>query len=41
MRSEIVAYELDSKVAWAPAIHPRGALSHIIGTLDPTGHGWI
>jgi hypothetical protein len=42
MRSEVVAFEADRRTAWAPAIHPPGALSHIIGELDPSGHiyGW-
>lgn len=40
MRSEVVAYEPGSAIAWAPAIHPQGALSHLIGELDPSGHVW-
>lgn len=38
MRSEVVTFEPGSAIAWAPAIHPAGALSHIIGELDPSGH---
>lgn len=40
MRSEIVTYEPGRAIAWAPAIHPPGALSHLIGELDPSGHVW-
>jgi hypothetical protein len=40
MRSEVVLYERDRVIAWAPAIHPPGALSHVIGELDPSGHVW-
>jgi len=40
MRSEVVLYERDRVIAWAPAIHPTGALSHVIGELDPSGHIW-
>lgn len=42
MRNEITAFEADRRIAWAPAIHPPGALSHILGELDPSGHtyGW-
>ncbi|HVL83873.1 MAG TPA: SRPBCC family protein [Pseudonocardia sp.] len=38
MRSVIVEFEQDRRIAWAPAIHPPGALSHVIGELDPSGH---
>jgi hypothetical protein len=41
MRSEVVAFEPDRKIAWAPAIHPPGALSHVIGELDPSGHQYV
>jgi uncharacterized protein YndB with AHSA1/START domain len=40
MRSEITAFEPGRAIAWAPAIHPVGALSHVIGGLDPSGHIW-
>jgi Polyketide cyclase / dehydrase and lipid transport. len=40
MRSEVVAYEPGSRISWAPAIYPPGALSHLIGELDPSGHTW-
>lgn len=42
MRSEITDFEADRRIAWAPAIHPPGSLSHVIGELDPSGHtyGW-
>lgn len=38
MRSEVVTYEPGRAIAWAPAIHPPGALSHVIGELNPSGH---
>jgi uncharacterized protein YndB with AHSA1/START domain len=38
MRSEVVAFEDGRRIAWAPAIHPAGSLSHVIGELDPSGH---
>jgi uncharacterized protein YndB with AHSA1/START domain len=38
MRSEVVVYEADRRIGWAPAIHPPGALASIIGELDPSGH---
>ena len=38
MRSEIVIYEAGRRIGWAPAIHPPGALAHIIGELNPSGH---
>ena len=41
MRSEVVRYERDRAIAWAPAIHPPGALNHVIGELDPSGHVWV
>ncbi len=40
MRSEITAFEPGRAIAWAPAIHPEGALSHVIGGMDPSGHVW-
>jgi uncharacterized protein YndB with AHSA1/START domain len=41
MRSEITAFEAGRRIAWAPAIHPPGALNHLIGELDPSGHQYI
>lgn len=38
MRNEIVTFEQDRRIAWAPAIHPQGALSDKIGDIDPSGH---
>jgi hypothetical protein len=38
MRSEIVTYEAGRRIGWAPATYPPGALAHIIGELDPSGH---
>jgi uncharacterized protein YndB with AHSA1/START domain len=40
MRSEVTVFEPGRAIAWAPAIHPEGALSHVIGGLDPSGHVW-
>jgi len=40
MRNEVVDFEPDRRIAWAPAIHPAGSLSHVIGDLDPSGHTW-
>lgn len=42
MRSEVVTFQPGTAIAWAPAIHPAGALSHLLGELDPSGHtyGW-
>ncbi len=42
MRSEVTDFEPGRRIAWAPAIHPPGSLSHVIGELDPSGHtyGW-
>ncbi|MGQ0572622.1 MAG: SRPBCC family protein [Pseudonocardia sp.] len=41
MRSEITAFEPNRKIAWAPDIHPKGALSAHIGDLDPCGQQYI
>lgn len=43
MRSVITTFEPDRAIAWAPAVHPVGALKHIIGDLDPSGHiySWV
>ncbi|MHA6781596.1 SRPBCC family protein [Pseudonocardia saturnea] len=38
MRSEVTDFEPGRRIAWAPAIHPPGSLSHVIGELDPSGH---
>lgn len=40
MRNEIVDLEPDRRIAWAPSIHPEGALRHAIGDVDPSGHTW-
>lgn len=40
MRSEIVELEPGRRISWAPAVHPPGALTHIIGEADPSGHVW-
>jgi uncharacterized protein YndB with AHSA1/START domain len=41
MRSEITAFEPNRKIAWAPDIHPKGALSDKLGDLDPCGQQYI
>jgi uncharacterized protein YndB with AHSA1/START domain len=41
MRNEIVAFEPDRRIGWAPSIHPPDGLSHVIGDLDPSGHNFI
>ncbi len=41
MRNEVVAFEPDRRIGWAPSIHPPGGLSHVIGELDPSGHRYI
>lgn len=40
MRSEVVDYEPNRRIAWAPAPYPPGVLSHLIGDIDPSGHTW-
>ncbi len=41
MRNEIVAYETDRRIGWAPSIHPPGSLSHIVGEVDVSGHTYV
>jgi hypothetical protein len=38
MRSEIIAFEPDRQIAWAPAIDPPDSLAHLIGDLDFSGY---
>lgn len=38
MRNEVVSFEPGRRIGWAPSIHPRGSLQHVIGDLDPSGH---
>lgn len=38
MRNEIVRYEQDRAIAWAPSLYPKDALAHKIGDMDPSGH---
>lgn len=40
MRSEVVDLEPGRRIVWAPAVHPPGSLSHVLGDLDPSGHTW-
>jgi uncharacterized protein YndB with AHSA1/START domain len=42
MRSEVIAFEPGRRIAWAPAIHPPDALSHLVGDIDFRGYhyGW-
>jgi hypothetical protein len=41
MRSEITAFERDRRIAWAPDIHPKGALRDKVGDRDPCGQQYI
>lgn len=41
MRNEVTELEAGRRIAWAPSVHPHGALSHIIGETDPSGHVWV
>lgn len=38
MRSEVIAFEPDRRIAWAPAIHPPDSLAPVIGDLDFRGY---
>lgn len=42
MRNNITRFEKDYAIEWAPRIYPPGALRHVLGDLDPSGHtyGW-
>jgi uncharacterized protein YndB with AHSA1/START domain len=40
MRSEVVDFEPNRRIVWAPAPYPPDVLSHLIGDLDPSGHTW-
>ena len=40
MRSEVIAFEADRQIAWAPAIHPPDSLAHLIGDLDFRGYSY-
>jgi uncharacterized protein YndB with AHSA1/START domain len=40
MRNEVVDFEPNRRIVWAPSIHPPGALSQVIGDLDPSGYCW-
>jgi uncharacterized protein YndB with AHSA1/START domain len=40
MRSEVVDFERNRRIVWAPALHPPDVLSDLIGDLDPSGHTW-
>ena len=42
MRSEVIAFEPDRQIAWAPEIHPPDSLAHLSGDLDFRGYhyGW-
>lgn len=40
MRNEVVALEPGRRIGWAPTIHPVGALAHVLGDADPSGHTW-
>lgn len=38
VRNEIVAFEPVRRIAWAPSIHPPGALAHLVGDIDLSGY---
>lgn len=38
MRNEVVTFEPDRRIGWAPRLHPPNALRHVIGDIDPSGH---
>jgi uncharacterized protein YndB with AHSA1/START domain len=40
MRSEVVDFAPDRRIAWAPAVYPPNALKDLIGDIDPSGHTW-
>ena len=42
MSNEVVDFEPNRRIAWAPSLHPPDALKEIIGDVDPSGHtyGW-
>jgi uncharacterized protein YndB with AHSA1/START domain len=40
MRSEVVDFEPNRRIIWAPAPHPPGALRDRIGDIDPSGYVW-
>ena len=38
MSNEVVDFELNRRIAWAPSPHPPGAHKEVIGDMDPSGH---
>jgi uncharacterized protein YndB with AHSA1/START domain len=40
MRNEVVDFEPNRRIIWAPAIEPPNALKEIIGDLNPSGYTW-
>jgi Activator of Hsp90 ATPase homolog 1-like protein len=40
MRSEVVDFEPNRRIVWAPALHPPGALRDKLGDIDPSGYVW-
>ena len=38
MRSEVIAFEPNQRIAWAPALHPPDALAHLVGDIDFKGY---
>jgi len=38
MRSEVIDFEADRRIGWAPAIHPPDSLAHLVGDLDFSGY---
>ncbi len=41
MRSEVVVFEKDREIGWAPAIDPPGALAAVVGDVDISGHHYL
>ena len=38
MRSEVIDFEPGQRIAWAPALDPLDALSHLVGDIDFRGY---
>ncbi|HEY2203007.1 MAG TPA: SRPBCC family protein [Pseudonocardia sp.] len=38
MRNEVVSYEKDRKIGWAPLLYPEGAYADKLGDMKPGGH---
>jgi len=40
MRSEVVDFEPNRRIIWAPALHPPNALRDKLGDVDLSGYDW-